>query len=477
MLLVRAKKYDSVQKQRTGHLKEIRKASLSRVFAVQANLFLALIVIFVVAKFNPAGPWTWLVWYVFASNSLLNISLFKNTDIFSPQHIFPAFYCLAFTTGDLVYQLPGLLTAGPKTQLMIVAGLPLFLIGSSYRGTLNKVQVNRLRGKLRIIPGPYVKGTFALMGLCFIALIAYSAQARFPIFASNVESYRFEVQSTVKYYTPIYYLSLSATVTFLWAMLGFTKFKTVETKITLLFVALASLSTLVLWGTRGRIVDAILIFLVAYHYQHRKIKGTAFALLSAAGLAILAFIGILRRQTATTYDTSLVDRMLHEVQINVNNLETIVSIIPEAIDYSYGKSLLYPFYTLLPGKQESIGFLLRNILELDFEGGGISPTILGGFYMDFGVVGALLGMLIFGLILGEVYRRLNRNKYWLAIYPIVLVGSLEIVRNGGIINFLLAFYIVLVLLLCRFTIRSADTKSLEPRVRTHRVTVYSQNRG
>src|SRR5919108_3146257 len=88
---------------RTVTLSEKKKENLMRLLLVQSNLFFSLGVIFAVAAFDPSGPSSWFVWYVFISNLLLNIYAFGNTDIFSPQHVFPAYYCLVFTSGDLFY--------------------------------------------------------------------------------------------------------------------------------------------------------------------------------------------------------------------------------------------------------------------------------------------------------------------------------------------------------------------------------------
>lgn len=98
-------------------------------------------------------------------------------------------------------------------------------------------------------------------------------------------------------------------------------------------------------------------------------------------------------------------------------LAKIIQMVPETIPYQYGGFFFREASTILPGKQLLPDqWIALNIVKTRTvqasgrmthlgQGGGIPPTLLGGFYLDFGWFGVALGMLMVGFVLQVLYRR------------------------------------------------------------------------
>ena len=77
--------------------------------------------------------------------------------------------------------------------------------------------------------------------------------------------------------------------------------------------------------------------------------------------------------------------------MNVYNLNEIVSYFPKRVDFYYGKSFLNDFSVAIPGsKVDFLGKELKNLLELDFAGEGVTVTAPGEGYVNFGIFGVII---------------------------------------------------------------------------------------
>ncbi|MEW6741400.1 MAG: hypothetical protein AB1486_01470 [Planctomycetota bacterium] len=96
-----------------------------------------------------------------------------------------------------------------------------------------------------------------------------------------------------------------------------------------------------------------------------------------------------------------------------------------------GKLLAADLLTILPGEQESGGYLVVELM-----GGtglaGLTPSILGGLYLDFGRRGVAVGMALFGLVTSLVYRiyRTRPTNGRLAVHAVFLSCALHYVHRG-----------------------------------------------
>lgn len=100
----------------------------------------------------------------------------------------------------------------------------------------------------------------------------------------------------------------------------------------------------------------------------------------------------------------------------------IIEKVPETFQFTWGQSLFFEFYSLLPGKQENPAISLNHIL---FGGSdrdvGYPPTLAAQMYLDFGLGGVLLMSIVFYLVFFILYNNLRtkggmRNFFIYSVY-------------------------------------------------------------
>ena len=130
----------------------------------------------------------------------------------------------------------------------------------------------------------------------------------------------------------------------------------------------------------------------------------------------------------------------------------ITEAVPKQFNHFYGFMLLSPFLALLPGEQLAYGIVLKEMFALEFEGGGFTPSLVGGFYMDFGMPAVSMGLLAYGFILGRLFRRMNTNMtpYNIIIYSYVTVYFVNTIRGGFLQEILPIWYLLILYTLRKF---------------------------
>lgn len=177
---------------------------------------------------------------------------------------------------------------------------------------------------------------------------------------------------------------------------------------------LAFLGTIVLLGGGFRAPAMKLLvgaFIVFAYVTRSRIPLTWLAMLGSGALLLVGLLGFFRSQAALTTDLSLIVR-LGVWRFFVNNLyvlELIFNHFPTFDRFMLGRSYLIDAITLLPGPQDHFGFWLKERMGMVFDGGGVTQTIVGEFYLNFGWPGIVIGMFGLGLAFRTLYRGLVRS--------------------------------------------------------------------
>ncbi|MDT0183229.1 O-antigen polymerase [Microbacterium sp. ARD31] len=79
-------------------------------------------------------------------------------------------------------------------------------------------------------------------------------------------------------------------------------------------------------------------------------------------------------------------------------LDHIIRIFPNTVPHPNGATFFAAMLSPLPGNQPTPGQFLKDSLGLQFTGGGLATGAIGGFYMDFGILGLLIGMVLLGVL-------------------------------------------------------------------------------
>ena len=123
---------------------------------------------------------------------------------------------------------------------------------------------------------------------------------------------------------------------------------------------------------------------------------------------------------------------LSGLYVNDINLNYVFSTFPKKVEFQHGYTYLINILMLKPGPDLDFTLWLKEQIGITFNGGGVTPTILGEFYMNFGNLSMYIGMFFLG-ILGEKldnYFNCNNKNFISSFY----VWQFAHCASGGIAN-------------------------------------------
>lgn len=186
-------------------------------------------------------------------------------------------------------------------------------------------------------------------------------------------------------------------------------------------------------GGRTQFIMLALIMLLMVN----KKKYVSMTKVISFGLVVIAFIIIYKiYRDATQYSSSFInvffEFVLRESYTGCININYMLDVFPYKHAFFSGYGYLINFIMLKPGPDLDFTLTLKEIIGINFSGGGIAPTILGELYVNFGYIGCYLGMLIFGGVLRllDLYSR-RRDSLFL---PAFLIVNACLAIRGGISN-------------------------------------------
>ena len=193
-----------------------------------------------------------------------------------------------------------------------------------------------------------------------------------------------------------------------------------------LFIALA-IVTQSLLGHRGLPIFVLAPLVIAFHYLVRPIR---LGLLMAAGLAAIVALGVANYLRLSTSPPQLEHLLAHSklpawvppaltpavtfVAFSPLTFNLVLATVPEREPFQLGSAFVHGAFGILPGHQATISEFVSRRLLLQPEGSpGLPPTILGGLYIDFGLAGIGLGMLLIGVASQYLHWRMfERPSLW-----------------------------------------------------------------
>lgn len=130
--------------------------------------------------------------------------------------------------------------------------------------------------------------------------------------------------------------------------------------------------------------------------------------------------------------SDFINTLSTSLYVNCLNLKYIFNTFPSSVPYQHGYTYLINFLMLLPGPDLDFTLWLKEQLNISFSGGGVTPTILGEFFINFGPSSIYIGMFFLSFI-GNVI-----TKYFYQ-YKKNFLGSFYVWQfahcaSGGIAN-------------------------------------------
>lgn len=184
----------------------------------------------------------------------------------------------------------------------------------------------------------------------------------------------------------------------------------------LFWIGILSIAVLYLFGNRGLYIFP-LISVLAYLLIRRP-KAVWMAIPGAVlGLTLISWIGFNRgfeaygssylstlRRQGVSEQFYVFGPVIEYFKGTSQAVDAVIRTFPDSVPHPWGTVFFSPLLTPLPGKQESAGVFLKESIGLDFSGFGLASGSIGGFYMDFGLVGVLVGFFVLAII-GQLIRR------------------------------------------------------------------------
>ena len=181
-------------------------------------------------------------------------------------------------------------------------------------------------------------------------------------------------------------------------------------------------------GYRSRLIIYVLIILIMYN-KVKKIKNFYVIVIAIMGVIGVALLGILRSQVSNIENNSLFKEILIILDTGSTNIQYMFNYFPEKVPFQYGYTFLINVLMLLPGPDVDFTLWLKEKINIDFAGGGITPTILGEFYINFGYIGIFIGFILLGVLVYflQKYYSNSEKVFFSSLLVQQFIGS---VRGG-----------------------------------------------
>lgn len=246
------------------------------------------------------------------------------------------------------------------------------------------------------------------------------------------------------------------------------------------------------FASQGRVFQTltfIMSFVVLYYYSMGAVRLNRKILFFGCGVILLGVIFyLLRFASSLSYNQSLagygglvpfllesftVDKFL-ELSVGMGNfpnfavLMKVVDSWSRDIGYMWGLTLLYPLVDFMPSAFDSVvgmpAVLAKNQWYEHIAGGNLPVTGVGEMYLNFGMIGPVLGMFLFGGLGACIYNLAVRQggSIFLIFYAKFAVGFFMLYPKGEFNNFGLlwmAIHPLSIYILMRFINRLGSMQS------------------
>ncbi len=275
-------------------------------------------------------------------------------------------------------------------------------------------------------------------------LIYWARTGGVPILQSDLENSRVEALSGNG--VPFYLSMLMMVAT--WISLSPNSGVSIRMKWTLFAAAALLIGST---GWRNTIISFVLVALFIVHYS-RPIRTLYIALAGLIALLGAVALGLLRifSSSLENYQTfqlltqgDLVAATASYLRSYTDtfgeNLAVTMSVVERGFPSQNGETFVWNFLALLPGQErEPFDFVLKQAAGQTFAGGGLPPTLVGEWFLNFGWVGIALGMALFGAIVTVSHSAAIKTIRFPALVVSVIVANYSFIAvRGGMGNLVL----------------------------------------
>jgi oligosaccharide repeat unit polymerase len=391
---------------------------------IRSIIFLLMVIAFGIAVFVPSALNVAL--YFLTYFFLLYLTFTAAPGWISTITVFAMFYTMSFACGQYyVWKENFQLSYNP--YLMVLGSYSLLLLGYYYGKNIVTIVCLKFRKfkscytKLSMNNALYITFIFSC-----IMLAIYLLRNR-AVLTGNLQSGRIEAASGNGIFT---YIGCLHIMTIPLMMIQCQNKKIRKSVFYMAFIVAFGL--LMMIGFRSPAITMVVVMLIIQIENNKTNLRKAIPIVSVL-VVIIAIYGVLRASSnESDISTSLYYMLRGRLFIGMQNLNYVVRCFPRNMPFQHGYTYLINFIMLKPGADPDFTLWLKEALGLSFSGGGVTPTVVGEFYLNFGVIGIIVGMFALGIVFSRVdkWALTGQCGFWKAY----LVLELASCCDGGIAN-------------------------------------------
>lgn len=376
-----------------------------------------------------------------SSGTIIYISQAK-TKILTPTSIFFIFFTLFIYIGSLILYLR---VDFAPILLLSTLGILTFSLGVLSSSSLLKFNQKNIISffNTKIIHSykGIIFNILLLMSILFSFMLSflYFYKYGIPYLSQNVELTRLESVRAGGFlfhgFTLIFLFLISL------VMIRAYSNRTIGLKMLEFSLIIVAFSLFFMTGFRSLLAMLIVLFILTRQQMIGRLEIRKLIFLSLIFIILFTFI------TWGRYSYGFENRDISDLPLymykaiegrillnNPKNIQFILEFIPSQHDYLYGYSYIMDLKAIKPGPDIAFGGWLTSYQTPHLAGiAGMTPTVIGEFYANFGVLGVVFGMFIVGFILQYIYIQIirrSKNESSLLLLSLTTLFSAWMVMGG-----------------------------------------------
>ena len=312
------------------------------------------------------------------------------------------------------------------------------LLGYSIHGEKKK------NSKEKIITESYNKNMkvigFLLLIFSCIGCLIYLLKNQFMLFKGNLEDDRIAAMTGNGILLQMMAISIIS---------GGILFKQYMEKnlkiITIVMISIIVILINISTGFRSGILIYALLLLLIYN-KSKPLNIKKLIILVVPLFIVIMLFGAIRGGllSGNSINISFIRSSLSALRVGSNNLNWIMNRFPSYVDFQRGYTYLINIIMLRPGPDIEFTLWLKQALDVSFAGGGVTPTIIGEFYLNFSYLGTYIGMFMFGILLHVLQNKYQTSSN-IVLYSFIIT-KITGAFSGGIANVMIGIGIGTVVL-------------------------------
>lgn len=411
----------------------------------------------------------------FVMTGLFLIIFFKNKmNIFEPITFFSLIYIPMFSivpiidiiSGEILWFGINTFKYGVKATLIAIVGYVAFCIGYTISLRKKKIMNKKIILNLkRFNIKKAEKNTLIIWMICLILSLIYLMSSGLSISYIFTLGIQGEKDISNVSGTPLGFISMfSYSLVSLCLLYNFIGTR----KINKIIVTFCTIMIQMIRGFRFIVMILLISHFFMYYIKKRKTPSLrTIVLLTSGALFLIGFIGFYRNSIRLGNGLVVGDFKIRDITDAVlgnfriyKTYYAIVGVVPSQVEYLYGSQMiLYTLTMFIPrfiwaNKPYPNGLEAIKVGISDYAAtAGQAYPCTGEFYYEFGVIGVIFFMIIFGYLarkLKEIINYKNMDVFNLVIYSVLVSSILQLTIRGYMpSNFYLIVFLILPIIIIK----------------------------